>query len=99
MTPRRRPLRLFALAAFIGVALTVGRSREPDEEPPVDVRIKKVSNAAAHRPTPLPDRIVLTWQTDPATSQAVTWRTDTTVTTAVAEFAVAEDSAAFTGYG
>ena len=58
-----------------------------------------MSNAAAHRPTPLPDRIVLTWQTDPATSQAVTWRTDTTVTTAAAEFAVAEDSAAFAGYG
>ena len=60
---------------------------------------KKVPNAAAHRPTPLPDRIILTWQTDPATSQAVTWRTDTTVRTAVAEIAVAEDSAAFAGYG
>ena len=35
--------------------------------------------AAAHAPTPLPDRVVLTWDGNPATSQAVTWRTDVTV--------------------
>ena len=43
----------------------------------------------AHAPTPLPDRVVLTWSEDPATTQSVTWRTDTSVTTAVAEVAVA----------
>jgi 3',5'-cyclic AMP phosphodiesterase CpdA len=43
----------------------------------------------AHAPTPLPDRVVLTWSEDPATTQSVTWRTDTSVTTAVAEIAVA----------
>ncbi len=37
------------------------------------------------RPTPMPDRIVLTWSGDPSTSQAVTWRTDTSVTKAVAQ--------------
>jgi len=45
--------------------------------------------ALAHAPTPLPDRVVLTWSEDPATTQSVTWRTDTSVTTAVAEIAVA----------
>ena len=38
----------------------------------------------AHAPRPLPDRIVLTWAGDPATTQAVTWRTDPTVVRALA---------------
>lgn len=47
---------------------------------------------AAHAPRPLPDRIVLTWAGDPATSQAVTWRTDTSIPHAVAEISLATDS-------
>ncbi|MDR2213581.1 MAG: metallophosphoesterase family protein [Pseudomonadales bacterium] len=42
-----------------------------------------------HAPTPLPDRVVLTWSGDTATTQSVTWRTDTSVTSAFAEIAVA----------
>ncbi len=42
-----------------------------------------------YAPTPMPDRIVLTWTDDPATSQSITWRTDPTVTRAVAEIAPA----------
>ncbi|MBR15462.1 MAG: hypothetical protein CMQ25_04330, partial [Gammaproteobacteria bacterium] len=34
------------------------------------------SREAAHAPTPLPDRVVLTWEGDPSTTQSVTWRTD-----------------------
>jgi len=49
----------------------------------------------AHRPTALPDRIVLTWQGDPARSQSVTWRTDTSVTGAVAQIALAEAGPGF----
>lgn len=45
----------------------------------------------AHAPRPLPDRIVLTWSGDPATTQAVTWRTDTSIESAVAEIAIAGD--------
>ncbi len=48
--------------------------------------------AAAHAPRPLPDRVVLTWRGDPATTQAVTWRTDVSIAHAVAEIAVANDS-------
>jgi hypothetical protein len=48
-----------------------------------------------HKPTPVPDRIILTWAGDPATSQAVTWRTDTSVTTPVAQLAAAEGGPAF----
>ena len=52
---------------------------------------------AAHdaTPSPIPDRIVLTWQTDPATSQAVTWRTDTTVAHGIVEIAPADASPRF----
>ncbi len=38
-----------------------------------------------YRPTPVPDRVVLTFAGDPATSQAVTWRTDTSVSSAQAQ--------------
>jgi hypothetical protein len=46
----------------------------------------------AHAPRPLPDRIVLTWRGDPASSMAVTWRTDLSVTRATAEVTRALDS-------
>ncbi len=46
----------------------------------------------AYAPRPLPDRIVLTWAGDPATSQAVTWRTDTSIVRALAEIAIANDN-------
>ena len=44
---------------------------------------------AALDPAPgaFPDRIILTWSGDPATSQSVTWRTDATVGKAFAEIA------------
>jgi 3',5'-cyclic AMP phosphodiesterase CpdA len=59
---------------------------------PPDWQPVPFANAAAHAPRPLPDRIVLTWDGDPATTQAVTWRTDTSVLRAVAELAVAGDN-------
>jgi hypothetical protein len=48
--------------------------------------------------SPRPDRILLTWQTDPRSSQTVTWRTDATVKTAQAQVAVADPSPYFTRY-
>ena len=45
--------------------------------------------AETYRPTLLPDRIVLTWVDDPATTQAVTWRTAIDVKESFAEIAVA----------
>ncbi len=47
------------------------------------------SSTKMHAPTPMPDRIVLTWEDDPATTQSVTWRTDTTVKAGVAQLAIA----------
>ena len=42
-----------------------------------------------------PDRIILTWTGDPATTQAITWRTDDSVSMAFAEIAVADASSRF----
>jgi len=50
----------------------------------------KISDREIHRPSPLPDRIVLTWTKAPTRSQSVTWRTDTTVAKGIAEVAVAK---------
>ncbi|MEM9316391.1 MAG: fibronectin type III domain-containing protein, partial [Pseudomonadota bacterium] len=42
-----------------------------------------------YAPTPVPDRVVLTWNGDPATTQAVTWRTDASLGRGRAEIALA----------
>ncbi|PCE66041.1 purple acid phosphatase family protein [Sediminicola luteus] len=46
-------------------------------------------------PSPVPDRIILTLTATPASSQAVSWRTDTSVTQAQAQFAQATGSPDF----
>lgn len=45
-----------------------------------------------YAPGPVPDRIILTWQGNPTTSQAVSWRTDTTVSTPLGQIALADAS-------
>lgn len=55
----------------------------------------KVSEEVLHKPTPVPDRVILTWAGDPSTTQAVTWRTSTSVTKPVAEIAEAGDGPEF----
>ncbi|MDQ8188025.1 fibronectin type III domain-containing protein [Pelagicoccus sp. SDUM812002] len=52
----------------------------------------RYSDAEAHAPTPLPDRVVLTWAADPATTQSVTWRTDASVHRGIAQIAIANDN-------
>jgi 3',5'-cyclic AMP phosphodiesterase CpdA len=54
-----------------------------------------VPDKVAYAPTGIPDRIVLSWTADPATTQAVTWRTSGTVGTALAEIAVADEGPFF----
>jgi 3',5'-cyclic AMP phosphodiesterase CpdA len=56
---------------------------------------RRVPDEEAHRPTPLPDRIVLNITTDPARSVSVTWRTDITTTHALARLAVAQPGPQF----
>jgi 3',5'-cyclic AMP phosphodiesterase CpdA len=47
-------------------------------------------DAKIHAPTPMPDRILLGWEGDTATTQSVSWRTDDSVTSPQAQIAVAE---------
>ncbi len=49
----------------------------------------------AYIPTPIPDRIILTWSHDPSISQCVSWRTDTTVTNPIAEITLSDPSPDF----
>lgn len=46
-------------------------------------------------PTVLPDHIILTFSADPSSTQSVTWRTNTSVTNAVAEIAIADGAPKF----
>ena len=55
-------------------------------------KVAKYSSELAHAPSPLPDRVVLTWEADPATTQSVTWRTDTSVKVGLAQIAVANSN-------
>ena len=47
-------------------------------------------------PSKDPDRIILTFNGDPATTRAVTWRTDTSISEAVAQIAEATENSKFT---
>ncbi|MDQ3605593.1 MAG: metallophosphoesterase family protein [Gemmatimonadota bacterium] len=62
---------------------------------PIDANSETEYRPGRYRPTPDPDRIILTWSGDPATTQAITWRTDASVTQALAEVAAAGESPAF----
>ncbi|MCD6440945.1 MAG: metallophosphoesterase family protein [Candidatus Marinimicrobia bacterium] len=55
---------------------------------------------AAHDPfpTPIPDHIILTWSDDPASTQSVTWRTDTSIVESYGEIARADASPNFIFY-
>jgi 3',5'-cyclic AMP phosphodiesterase CpdA len=85
---RRLRVLLFVVAAAAPPA--VSRAHDAPRVPP-----DKVPAAVAHRPTAVPDRIILTFTGDPAHTQAVTWRTDASVESAMAQIAVAEGGPTF----
>ncbi len=62
VTPRQRR---FALALLAPLLLA---RPLPGQEP------ARVPDSVVHRPSAVPDRIILTWAGDPARTQAVTWR-------------------------
>lgn len=88
----RLPHRCLPIFASIALGVPWARAHEvqPSTQPP-----KKVSSETLYKATPMPDRVILTFKTDPAHSQAVTWRTDTSIKKGLAEIAVAEASAKF----
>lgn len=76
-------------ASILGATPPIAQFDDHDHPHP-HPHVVKVPDKEAHRPSRLPDRIVLTWQSDPATSQAVTWRTSTDVKQAIGQIAIAE---------
>ncbi len=73
------------LVGLLSSTTLVGAHDGDDHSHPV----RQVKPAEMYAPTPMPDRIVLTWSGDPTTTQSVTWRTSTEVTAGKAELAVA----------
>jgi len=61
------------------------------------VAIARDTSQAAYFPDPTqyPDHIILSWSDDPASTQSVTWRTDTSIAQAYAEIASADASPNF----
>jgi 3',5'-cyclic AMP phosphodiesterase CpdA len=67
-------------------SLMAHESHEHSEQPVP----QPVSEQDQWTPTAVPDRILLTWFGDPAHSQAITWRTDTSTKQAFVEYAIAD---------
>jgi 3',5'-cyclic AMP phosphodiesterase CpdA len=74
--------RFLVLTLLCGL-LTIPAIAHDDHAPP------KVLDEDLYRATPMPDRIVLTFKSDPAHTQAVTWRTDDSIRQGLAEIAEA----------
>lgn len=95
---------LFGAVVILGlgttkVALDVlggGGSAHAQQNPAASAAPPRYPEAQMHRPSPMPDRIVLSWTGDPARSQAVNWRTDTSVNRGMAQIAPSEGGPLFT---
>ena len=85
--------------AFIIAAnslLTVAVLAHDDESHGQHAAPRKVEYKEQYKPSPIPDRIILTWSADPATTQDVSWRTDDTIEQSLIEYAIAESGPQFT---
>ena len=76
------------LAATIFFGVSVASAHDEDHDHDHGVRV--VKPAAMYAPTAVPDRIILTLNEDPRTTQTVNWRTSVEVSEGLAEIAEAE---------
>ncbi len=92
LSPRRTLGYLIACGAcLLHSQVAMAHDGEADHEHSV----APVQPADYYKPSAMPDRIILTWNGDPRTTQAVTWRTSTEVTKALAEIVKAEAGPGF----
>lgn len=98
MIPKRKaarpivPTLIVATAAFWSGPFLMAADPARDA-PAATIKLPaRYPDALAHRPSPIPDRIILTWSGEPSTTQAVTWRTSDDVTRGVAQIAPALDN-------
>lgn len=80
MTHNRKLILSCLLGAFLCLTVLARQLQTPTA----------VSELDLYKPSPMPDRVVLTWSGDTATTQSVTWRTDTTVGKGLAQFGKAD---------
>lgn len=66
----------FSLIPLIGLSLGLSQGTPAPQA---------VSPTVLYRPSAMPDSVRLTWSGDPATTQSVTWRTDSSVTAPIAQ--------------
>ncbi|PQJ34909.1 serine/threonine protein phosphatase [Salinibacter sp. 10B] len=95
--PNARLLFLTTLVLPIGLlaaACSTPSSGSSNAEKP-DSSSTEAATLPSTTPSPYPDRIVLSWEEDPASSLSVTWRTDSTVTDAKAQIAPALGAPSF----
>ncbi len=86
---------LLALCMFIFVGqVTVPAPAHEDDDGHVHEAVP-ADPRRTYAPSPVPDRIVLTWTGDPSRSQAVSWRTDTSAGEAWAEIALSDGGPKF----
>lgn len=73
------------------ISLVVGQSAAAhDGQQGHTHAVPAVTAAELYAPSAMPDRVVLTWNADPRTTQVVNWRTSAEVQQGLAEIAVAE---------
>ena len=77
-----KPVRMMCIVHFVTLCCLNTQAHD-------DRKVLPFSAQKAHAPTPLPDRVVLTWNDNPAISQSVTWRTDTSIEKGLAQLAIA----------
>lgn len=90
------------LAFGLGLTLAVSNvwAQQPTRAPSASpVKTTSKTSSDVYAPESGPDRIILTWNGDPATSQSVTWRTDASVDHGVAQLAESEDGPSFARSG
>ncbi|MCA9064240.1 MAG: metallophosphoesterase family protein [Planctomycetaceae bacterium] len=81
-------LRSVLMLLLVSSAIQVGPAADETRKSALPDRLRWA-------PTAIPDRVCLCMTATPATSMAVTWRTDVTVTDAVAQIAVADHGPGF----
>ncbi len=83
MTSKIQTLRILL---SIGLVVTCRFAEAHDGHTPIAVKPAEV-----YKPSAIPDRVVLTWKSDPRTTQSVTWRTNTEVQHGYAQITAAPD--------
>ncbi|MFN7291737.1 MAG: hypothetical protein ACK5T6_14205, partial [Pirellula sp.] len=95
----KKRIRFFGLSFATGLlaATIYAPSSRAQEAAKTDVKaeattptIPVADPAEVHKPSLIPDRVVLTWKSDPRTTQAATWRTSTAVKEAVGQIQLAD---------